>query len=74
VEYDERVLCGACLRRLSAPKKPLWRRWQALTDALLSMAGLLTAFLFFYWVGQLLLMIPTPFHDGTVWQPFRGSE
>jgi hypothetical protein len=74
VEHDERVLCGACLRRLSAPRKTLWRPWRALNDALLCVAGLLTAFLFFYWAGQLLLMIPTTYHDGTVWQPFQGSE
>jgi hypothetical protein len=34
----------------------------------LSLAGLFTAALFFYWIGQILLLVPTSFHDGTLWK------
>jgi hypothetical protein len=74
VEHDDRVLCGACLRKLSAPRRTVWRPWQPLANAGLAVAGLLTALLFFYWVGQWLLMIPTSFHDGTLWQSLPGGE
>jgi hypothetical protein len=74
VEHDERVLCGTCLRKLSATKTAAWRPWRALGDALLTFAGILTALLFFYWIGQLLLMIPTPYHDGTIWHVTEGGE
>jgi hypothetical protein len=40
----------------------------------LTFAGLLMAVLFFYWAGQLLLLIPTSFHDGTLWKSFREGE
>lgn len=68
VEHDDRVLCEACLRKSLAPQRAAWRPGRLIGEAALGAAGLLAALLFFYWAGQLLLMIPTPFHDGTVWK------
>jgi hypothetical protein len=36
--------------------------------ALLPIAGLLMAWLFFYALGRTLLLIPSAVHDGTVWE------
>lgn len=74
VEHDDRVLCGACLRKVAAPKTNTRRPWRVLMDAALTLAGMVTALLFFYWVGQLLLMTPTSFHDHTLWKGFTGGE
>ena len=30
--------------------------------------GFLTAWLFFYWMGEALLSAPAKFHDGTLWK------
>ena len=68
VEHDDRVLCNACLRKLSRPKTASRRFSQALADAALTIAGLLIASLFFYLIGQLLLMSPTHFHDTWFWK------
>jgi len=33
-----------------------------------ALAGVFAAWLAFYYLAQMLIAIPTPFHDGTVWQ------
>jgi hypothetical protein len=67
-EHGDRVLCASCLKQWLATSKsphPGLRRSSELLGALL---GLATAWLFFYWLGQGLLTIPTSFHEGTVWR------
>jgi hypothetical protein len=68
-EHDDRILCAACLRLATPAAKASRRPWRALGRVGLGCAGFLTAVLFFYWAGQMLLLIPTPFHDGTLWKP-----
>ncbi len=67
-EHDDRLLCAACLRKTSVAGGPGRKPFRSLGRAGLSLAGVLTAALFFYWLGQILLLIPTPFHDGTLWK------
>jgi hypothetical protein len=66
-EHDDRVICAGCLKkeaaRVEAPARSflwLWRIIQGL-------AGVITLWLFFYFLGQILLSIPSSFHEGTVW-------
>jgi hypothetical protein len=73
-EHDDRMICAACLRKLTATQARQWRPWRLLGDAAWGVGGLLTAMLFFYFVGRILLLIPTPFHDGTLWQGFGGPQ
>jgi hypothetical protein len=67
VEHDDRVICAACLRRTSASAAEKNSRWSAIRDVVQITAGLLLAWLFFYFAGRVLLTIPTSFHDGTLW-------
>lgn len=66
-EHEDRVICSDCLVKLSEKKmkKPLRFRW------VLRGAGVVTGFfilwLFFYYLGQMLLSIPSDFHEGTLW-------
>ena len=66
-EHDDRVICASCLRRLAEAnaqkKSPAAWLWAVVPCAL----GLLVAFLFFYFVGEALLLIPSSFHEGSVW-------
>ena len=67
-EHDDRILCTACLARLT--KRPLTKRL-ALTQIfwLLQCAvGLLIAWYFFFLIGEDLLKLPNSFHEGTLWQ------
>jgi hypothetical protein len=53
VEHDGRMLCAACLKKLVTSVQPKSGRW----TGLLSLAGFLIAWLFFFCLGQLLLLI-----------------
>ncbi|MCX7887246.1 MAG: rhomboid family protein [Verrucomicrobiae bacterium] len=68
VEHELRVLCAACLRKagVPAPAKSQWCRllWQVAAAA----AGFVLLWFIFYMVGQMLLAIPSQFHEGTLWQ------
>lgn len=66
-EHEDRILCAACLREVSRNTGKRRKPFRLLARAGLSLGGLFTAALFFYWMGQILLLIPTSFHDGTLW-------
>ena len=68
VEHDDRVLCAECLKRLARRPGRGRDRFAALMRIGGCCAGLLIAWVFFYEAGRVLLMIPTSFHDGTLWR------
>jgi len=62
-EHGERLVCAACLRRLaSTPGAPSRRRLAGLGIAARAAFGVLTAWFYFYLIGQMLLLIPSSFH------------
>jgi hypothetical protein len=67
-EHEDQVLCAACLR--AKPKLRVIRRYRA--DWLLGLAqfgiGLFILYVLFYYLAQILLLLPTSFHEGTLWQ------
>jgi len=63
-EHESKVICGRCLRRLAeagAPGPPA-RRWAA--HAARGAVGALLLWLLYYSLGQLLMLIPSTFHEG----------
>ncbi|HTI97264.1 MAG TPA: hypothetical protein VL527_00065 [Dongiaceae bacterium] len=67
-EHDDRVICAACLRKLLRPEASRRRSFAGFTRATAFLLGLMLAWTAFYWVGRILLTIPTAFHNGTLWQ------
>jgi hypothetical protein len=67
-EHDERMICAPCLRKLAARPLTQRRGFLSAVRAVQLCAGVLLAWLFFYWGGQFLLDLPSSFHDGTVWK------
>lgn len=72
-EYDDRMLCADCLLKII--KSPLAERLRLrhVKRIGVCLLGILTAWLFFYALGQALLSIPTPFHEGTVWKQSKNK-
>ena len=68
-EHDDRLICAACLLKLA--KAPFTRRGGFVTILRVAQAGagVFILLVFFYTLGQMLLSIPSSFHDGTVWKP-----
>jgi len=66
-EHDDRVLCAACLKKITRqPVAPRTRLKQLFRLAQMAVS-LLLAWYFFFLVGDWLLKIPSSFHEGTLW-------
>ena len=66
-EHDDRVICANCLKQLTRATSRKGIRLGGLRRASFCALGLLIAWIYFYEIGRALLLIPTSFHDGTVW-------
>ncbi|MEW6267060.1 MAG: rhomboid family protein [Thermodesulfobacteriota bacterium] len=67
-EHEDRVLCAACLKKLLKPGQVRRHRLAALTRILHFFLGIWLAWIFFHYLGMILLELPTSFHDGTLWR------
>jgi hypothetical protein len=71
-EHDDVVLCSNCVaRRLQKSER---KHIRGFLRVLPLAAGFLTAWLFFYWIGELLLLLPSSFHEGTFWQKLENLK
>ena len=67
-EHEDRVLCTACLRkRLKTGTVGSFGFTILFKIGQLSL-GIFLAWLFFYYVGRMLMAMPADFHEGTLWQ------
>jgi hypothetical protein len=67
-EHEERVLCAACLKKLTRTASRRRFQFANLGVVVQCLLGVLTAWLFFHCVGRALLAMPDSFHEGTVWK------
>ena len=72
-EHDDRMLCARCLQKLL--KKPFIKRFRLryLLRIGQCLMGFLIAWLVFYYLGEMLLSIPTSFHEGTIWKSIGSN-
>ena len=74
VEHDDRVLCAACLRRLATVAAPKRARLRPLLRLGAAACGFLLIWIAFHLCGQLLLAVPSSFHEGTIWHSSWWNE
>ncbi len=67
-EHEDRVLCSACLAALHTPRTGKKRRRGTGVLLVNGAISFLLIWLVFYSLGQLLLLLPSSFHDGTLWR------
>lgn len=67
-EHDDRVICAACLKQLSAPPRQRSPFWPGALLAGQCVLALLLAWFFFFFIGDWLLRLPASFHEATLWQ------
>lgn len=67
-EHAEQVVCADCLRRLTHRAEQRRARWQAGRLLGAGAFGVLAAWLVFYGIARMLLLLPTTFHEGTLWR------
>jgi hypothetical protein len=69
-EHDDRILCAACIHGLvSQGTTPKRVRARFLSRLLRAAMGFFVLSLAFYVTGQLLLRLPSAFHEGSLWRP-----
>jgi hypothetical protein len=66
-EHEGRIICADCLAKLTRPVAAKPRRKLHLLPAAGVGSGVLSAWIFFYIIGKLLVALPNSFHEGTVW-------
>lgn len=67
-EHDDRVICSACLRKLTTKTETKRRSLAPVGRVAAALAGVLLAWIFFFLIGRLLVNIPASVHEGTVWK------
>jgi hypothetical protein len=68
-EHDSRVICATCLKKVSRKPVEQRRSFVGLVRGAQFLFGFALALLFFYMLGQSLLLMPSSFHNGTIWKP-----
>ena len=67
-EHDDRVLCADCMRKLGTELAHGKRRFQFPMRIVQFAGAILLGWLFFYFMGQILVSLDPAFHEGTVWK------
>ncbi|MEJ2731060.1 MAG: rhomboid family protein [Deltaproteobacteria bacterium] len=67
-EHDDKVLCADCLENKMIPKTAGLARFNTLFRIFHFLLGTILLWIFFYYLGQILLSLPTAFHEGTLWE------
>ncbi len=65
-EHEGRVVCAACLK-IAVQRAPGRRSLLRFASGGLPAAGLLLAWMLFYAIGRVLMLLPASVHDGTLW-------
>ncbi len=67
-EHDGVIICAGCLRKQAAAPAERRANWNLLGRVGLATLGFLAGWLWFYAAGQILLALPSEFHEGTMWK------
>ncbi|MCK5545241.1 MAG: hypothetical protein KAI35_08485, partial [Desulfobulbaceae bacterium] len=66
-EHKDRVLCASCLEKQHASRPIRTIRFGGIVRIGQFLSGSIFLWLFFYYLGRILLSLPSSFHEGTLW-------
>jgi hypothetical protein len=72
--HDRRMLCAGCYREKTERKAKPKRDWFILSVFAQFLLGFIGLWLTAYFVGRVLLNVPTSFHEGSVWERLGSGE
>ncbi len=67
-EHEDKVLCAACLSAEADTDRSDRRGLGGLMRMMHFLLGAALLWVFFYYLGQILLSLPSAFHEGTLWE------
>jgi hypothetical protein len=66
-EHDDRVLCANCLNKIIRGSAHGMSSFGVLFRLAHLIAGIILLWVVFYYFGQILISLPSSFHEGTIW-------
>jgi hypothetical protein len=75
-EHDDRAICASCLQKIARVSGSQRRQAAiaAVSSAMKIVLGLLALWLIFFYLGLLLLRIPSSVHEGSIWGEYPRSS
>ena len=73
-EHEDKVLCASCLRKRQNPPPKKNQRYQWVLRMGYFISGMILLYVIFYYVAQILVALPTDFHEGSIWQTGWWSQ
>jgi hypothetical protein len=67
IEHDLRLICARCLTKLSETESGERTSRIPLAACCQLLLALALLWVFFFWIGDALILIPSDFHDGVIW-------
>ncbi len=67
-EHDDIMLCASCIKAIVKPSLTKRLYFSGIFRAGQFIVGFFIAWIFFYYLGEILIGIPSSFHEGSVWQ------
>ncbi|MCP3921761.1 MAG: rhomboid family protein [Desulfobacterales bacterium] len=67
-EHNDQVICSSCLMVKDEPIFKKFKLRKPFIYSLLFCIGIFSAWIFFFYIGDMLLSLPSDFHDGTIWE------
>lgn len=67
-EHEDRVLCARCLRKTVRAAKGRLAWFEAPFKVLQIICGSILLWIFFYYLGLVLLNLPSTFHENSLWK------
>jgi len=67
-EHEDKVLCATCLSHKINSETSGSNRWGGSARIIHFLLGGIIIWIFFYYLGQFLLSLPSAFHEGTLWE------
>jgi hypothetical protein len=64
-DHEGKFLCIACLKKASSSRTS--RSMPVIIRVVTACVGIFVAWAVFYAIGQLLILLPDSFHEGTLW-------
>lgn len=67
-EHEDKVLCTVCLGKQTATDVTQPDRYGGFVRVAHFILGGMLLWIFLYYLGQILLSLPSSFHEGTLWE------
>ncbi len=74
VEHDDKLICAACQRKLTGPKKKRTSIVRVAARIAQAAVMFVVLWILFFAFGRILLSLPDKFHEGTFWSKAGGGE